>query len=143
MPILKNMRISKLSLLKLLTSMEFFFSATSTKTCFFYLFLFCLTNSLTKKWEMNRSIDGDSREPNKKLPGFLPGWKLVPPLWGRKTPVPQHFLSKSRKIACIPGPPDALFPENIGFICWGFQLFFECCFIININISIKFTLEVC
>lgn len=42
------------------------------------------------------------------VPGFLLGCKLVLPLCGKKTPVPQDFWPDSRKIACIPDPLYAL-----------------------------------
>jgi len=49
------------------------------------------------------------------VPGLLLDWKLLPDLWGRKTPVPHDFWPESRKKACIPGPPDAQLPEYLGF----------------------------
>ena len=89
------------------------------------LMFFCWTNNLTKDWERFTGT-------KQTLPGFLLGWKLVPALRGRKTPVPQDLRPESRKMACIPGPPDAQFVGNLDF-WWGFKLYFECCFIIIIN----------
>lgn len=44
------------------------------------------------------------------VPGFFFGWKLVPALCGRKTPVPPRgFWEESRKMACIPCPPETQF----------------------------------
>jgi len=43
------------------------------------------------------------------LPGLLLGWKFVPALWGKNTPVPHDLCVDPKKIARIPGPPLASF----------------------------------
>lgn len=48
------------------------------------------------------------------VPGFLVLWKWVPARCGRKTPVPHDFWLESRKMACIPGPPDDQFTWTFG-----------------------------
>lgn len=59
------------------------------------------------------------------VPGFLLGWKLAPPLCGKKTPVPHDFWPDSRKIACIPDPLDAQLQGNFGLWC-GRGLVLDC-----------------
>lgn len=62
----------------------------------------------------------------REVPGFLLGWQLVPPLCGKKTPVPQDFSPDSKKIACIPDPLDARLQEYFGLWCCLELVGFDC-----------------